>query len=186
MSAAAFGAIVVLSSRGFEADRIDDYKGLNARNPWLAGLILCVMASLAGLPPFLGFWAKLAVLRAALEGGIGAITTASNTLTSSVTAFIQDSAQVQLAGPVLVSANDTSTISADIASVAISAGLISLAVGGGEDAFMVGPGRCADPKLCIGIEFFQQVGPGAQGTGSAGRVHGGGPFGADDFAVRAE
>jgi len=70
MSAAAFGAIVVMSSKGFEADRIDDYKGLNARNPWLAGLILCVMASLAGLPPFLGFWAKLAVLRAALEGGL--------------------------------------------------------------------------------------------------------------------
>ena len=68
MAAAAFGAIVVLSSRGFEADRIDDYKGLNARSPWLAGLILCVMASLAGVPPFLGFWAKLAVLRAALDG----------------------------------------------------------------------------------------------------------------------
>ena len=68
MSAAAFGAIVVLSSRGFEADRIDDFKGLNARSPWLAGMVLCVMASLAGVPPFLGFWAKLAVLRAALEG----------------------------------------------------------------------------------------------------------------------
>ncbi|GAA5075683.1 NADH-quinone oxidoreductase subunit NuoN [Lysobacter panacisoli] len=68
MSAAAFGAIVVLSRRGFEADRIDDYKGLNARNPWMAGLVLCVMASLAGVPPFLGFWAKLAVLRAALQG----------------------------------------------------------------------------------------------------------------------
>jgi len=70
MSAAAFGAIVVLAGRGFEADRIDDYKGLNARNPWLAGMILCVMASLAGVPPFFGFWAKLAVLRAALEGGM--------------------------------------------------------------------------------------------------------------------
>jgi NADH-quinone oxidoreductase subunit N len=69
MSAAAFGAIVVLSRKGFEADRIDDYKGLNARNPWMAGLILCVMASLAGVPPFLGFWAKLAVLRAGWEGG---------------------------------------------------------------------------------------------------------------------
>jgi NADH-quinone oxidoreductase subunit N len=69
MSAAAFGAIVVLSRKGFEADRIDDYKGLNARNPWMAGLILCIMASLAGVPPFLGFWAKLAVLRAAWEGG---------------------------------------------------------------------------------------------------------------------
>jgi NADH-quinone oxidoreductase subunit N len=70
MSAAAFGAIVVLSRQGFEADRIDDYKGLNSRNPWMAGLILCVMASLAGVPPFLGFWAKLAVLRAAWEGGL--------------------------------------------------------------------------------------------------------------------
>jgi NADH-quinone oxidoreductase subunit N len=68
MSAAAFGAIVVLSRRGFEADRIDDYKGLNARNPWMAGLVLCIMASLAGVPPFLGFWAKLVVLRAALQG----------------------------------------------------------------------------------------------------------------------
>jgi NADH-quinone oxidoreductase subunit N len=68
MSAAAFGAIVVLSSQGFEADLIDDFKGLNARSPWLAGMVLCVMASLAGVPPFLGFWAKLAVLRAALQG----------------------------------------------------------------------------------------------------------------------
>jgi NADH-quinone oxidoreductase subunit N len=68
MAAAAFGAIVVLSRRGFEADRIDDYKGLNACSPWTAGLVLCVMASLAGVPPFLGFWAKLAVLRAAWEG----------------------------------------------------------------------------------------------------------------------
>jgi NADH-quinone oxidoreductase subunit N len=68
MTAAAFGAIVVMSRRGFEADRIDDYRGLNARDPWTAGLILCVMASLAGVPPFLGFWAKLAVLRAAVQG----------------------------------------------------------------------------------------------------------------------
>lgn len=70
MAAAAFGTIVVLSARGFEADRVEHYRGLNARNPWMAGLVLCVMASLAGLPPFLGFWAKLAVLRAALDGGM--------------------------------------------------------------------------------------------------------------------
>ena len=70
MAAASFGAIVVLSSAGFEADSIEDFKGLNARNPFLAGLVLCVMASLAGVPPFLGFWAKLAVLRAALQGGM--------------------------------------------------------------------------------------------------------------------
>ena len=70
MAAASFGAIVVLSRRGFEAENIDDFKGLNARDPWTAGLVLCVMASLAGVPPFLGFWAKMAVLRAALEGGM--------------------------------------------------------------------------------------------------------------------
>lgn len=70
MASAAFGAIVLLSRRGFEADRIDDFKGLNARDPWSAGLVLCVMASLAGVPPFLGFWAKLVVLRAALQGDL--------------------------------------------------------------------------------------------------------------------
>ena len=69
MAAASFGAIVVLSRRGFEAENIDDFKGLNARDPWTAGLVLCVMASLAGVPPFLGFWSKLAVLRAAVEAG---------------------------------------------------------------------------------------------------------------------
>ncbi|MCC8363490.1 NADH-quinone oxidoreductase subunit NuoN [Lysobacter sp. A6] len=68
MSAAAFGSIVVLSRKGFEADEIDDFKGLNARNPWMALLVLCVMASLAGIPPFLGFWSKVVVLRAALQG----------------------------------------------------------------------------------------------------------------------
>ncbi|MGV8943865.1 NADH-quinone oxidoreductase subunit NuoN [Thermomonas sp.] len=70
MAAAAFGAIIVLSRRGFEADSIEDFKGLNARDPWSAGMVLCVMASLAGIPPFLGFWAKLVVLRAALQGDL--------------------------------------------------------------------------------------------------------------------
>ncbi|MDX1548922.1 MAG: NADH-quinone oxidoreductase subunit NuoN [Lysobacter spongiicola] len=68
MATAAFGAIVVLASRGFEADAISDYRGLNARDPWMAGMVLCIMVSLAGVPPFLGFWAKLAVLQAALQG----------------------------------------------------------------------------------------------------------------------
>lgn len=69
MAVAAFGVIIVMSSRGFEADQVDDFRGLNQRSPWMAAMVLCVMASLAGLPPFLGFWAKLAVLRAALDGG---------------------------------------------------------------------------------------------------------------------
>ncbi|TAK38181.1 MAG: NADH-quinone oxidoreductase subunit NuoN [Lysobacteraceae bacterium] len=70
MSAAAFGAIIVLSGKGYEADTLDDFKGLNQRSPWLAGMMLCAMFSLAGIPPFLGFWAKLAVLRAVIEGGM--------------------------------------------------------------------------------------------------------------------
>ena len=67
MATAAFGAIILLSRRGFEADRIEDFKGLNARDPWMALLVLFVMTSLAGVPPMLGFWAKLAVLRAAVQ-----------------------------------------------------------------------------------------------------------------------
>lgn len=70
MSTAAFGAIIALSRTGFEAENIEDFKGLNARNPWMAGLVLCIMASLAGIPPFLGFWTKLAVLGAAVNGGL--------------------------------------------------------------------------------------------------------------------
>lgn len=70
MSAAAFGGILVLSRQGFEAEQIDDFKGLNARNPWQALLVMFVMASLAGVPPFLGFWAKLVVLGAALDAGL--------------------------------------------------------------------------------------------------------------------
>jgi len=70
MSTASFAVIIHLSRAGFEAEHIDNFKGLNARNPWLAGLILCIMASLAGVPPFLGFWSKLAVLAAAVNGGL--------------------------------------------------------------------------------------------------------------------
>ncbi|HHW4677996.1 MAG TPA: NADH-quinone oxidoreductase subunit NuoN [Xylella sp.] len=68
MSTAAFGVIIALSRRGVEVENIDDCKGLSARNPWMAALLLCVMASLAGIPPFLGFWSKLAVLGAAVHG----------------------------------------------------------------------------------------------------------------------
>lgn len=70
MSTAAFGAIIAMSRAGFEAENIEDFKGLNARSPWMAGLVLCIMASLAGIPPFLGFWTKLSVLSAAINGGL--------------------------------------------------------------------------------------------------------------------
>jgi len=62
MNLGAFAMIVLLGHSGFEADQIDDFKGLNDRNPWYAFLMLILMMSMAGVPPFLGFWAKWAVL----------------------------------------------------------------------------------------------------------------------------
>ena len=69
-AAAAFASILLLSRRGFDADNIADFRGLWRTDPGYALLILFVMASLAGVPPFLGFWAKLVVIRAALEAGM--------------------------------------------------------------------------------------------------------------------
>ncbi|MBT8420013.1 MAG: NADH-quinone oxidoreductase subunit NuoN, partial [Gammaproteobacteria bacterium] len=63
MAAGGFGMIIVLSRTGVEADRLDDFKGLNERSPWYAFLMLILMLSMAGVPPFLGFWAKWSVLR---------------------------------------------------------------------------------------------------------------------------
>jgi NADH-quinone oxidoreductase subunit N len=68
-SLGAFGMILLLSREGFEADNIDDFKGLNQRSPWHAFLMLVVMFSLAGIPPTVGFFAKLSVLEAALNAG---------------------------------------------------------------------------------------------------------------------
>ena len=62
----AFGMILLLARQGFEADKITDFRGLNERSPWLAGMMAILMFSLAGLPPFIGFWAKLGVVQAVL------------------------------------------------------------------------------------------------------------------------
>jgi NADH-quinone oxidoreductase subunit N len=70
MAAAAFASIILLSRRGFEAERIADFRGLWQKNPGHALLVLFIMASLAGVPPFLGFWAKLEVIKAALHAGL--------------------------------------------------------------------------------------------------------------------
>lgn len=67
---AAFGFIILMSKRGFEADEIADYRGLAKRDPWTAFLVLCVVASLAGVPPFIGFFAKVAVISAAVNEGL--------------------------------------------------------------------------------------------------------------------
>ena len=70
MSAGAFATIIVLSSKGFEAENIADFRGLFRTHPWHAAMVLLLMASLAGFPPLFGFWAKLAVIRAAVDGGM--------------------------------------------------------------------------------------------------------------------
>jgi NADH-quinone oxidoreductase subunit N len=69
MATCAFGLILLLARKGFEAERIEDFKGLNERSPWFAAMMLVVMFSLAGVPPFVGFFAKLYVLRAVIEAG---------------------------------------------------------------------------------------------------------------------
>jgi NADH-quinone oxidoreductase subunit N len=69
MNLGAFGMILLLSRSGFEAENLDDFKGLNQRSPWYAFLMLLVMFSMAGVPPTVGFFAKLAVLQAIISAG---------------------------------------------------------------------------------------------------------------------
>lgn len=64
MALGAFGMIVLMSRLGFESDQLEDFRGLNQRSPWFAFIMLIFMFSMAGVPPFVGFWAKLAVLKA--------------------------------------------------------------------------------------------------------------------------
>ena len=67
MSLGGFGVIILLTRKGFEADNIDDLKGLNQRSPWFAFMMLIIIFSMAGVPPTVGFWAKLAVLKAVVN-----------------------------------------------------------------------------------------------------------------------
>jgi len=64
MALGAFGMILLMSRLGFESEMLDDFRGLNQRSPWFAFVMLIFMFSMAGVPPFVGFWAKLAVLKA--------------------------------------------------------------------------------------------------------------------------
>jgi NADH-quinone oxidoreductase subunit N len=71
-AAGAFGIIIVMSRRGYDAELLSDFKGLNARSPWFALMMLFLMFSMAGVPPFVGFLSKLYVISAILEiGGTG-------------------------------------------------------------------------------------------------------------------
>lgn len=69
MTLGGFGMILLLSRQGFEAENLEDLKGLSQRSPWYAFLMLLLMFSMAGVPPTLGFYAKFTVLQAALQAG---------------------------------------------------------------------------------------------------------------------
>jgi NADH-quinone oxidoreductase subunit N len=62
-----FGVILLMSRVGYEADKLDDFKGLYQRDPLLALVMMMLMFSTAGVPPFVGFWAKLRIFQALWE-----------------------------------------------------------------------------------------------------------------------
>ncbi len=69
MSLGSFGMVLLLSRAGFEADKLDDFRGLNQRSPWYAFLMLLLMFSMAGVPPTAGFMAKFQVIQAVVRTG---------------------------------------------------------------------------------------------------------------------
>lgn len=69
MGAGAFGMVILIGRRGYEAELIDDFRGLGRRSPWFALVMLVVMFSMAGVPPFAGFWAKWFVIKEVIAGG---------------------------------------------------------------------------------------------------------------------
>jgi NADH-quinone oxidoreductase subunit N len=68
-AAGAFGMIILLSRRGYEAENLSDFKGLAARSPWFALMMMFLMFSMAGIPPFVGFFGKLNAINAVLTSG---------------------------------------------------------------------------------------------------------------------
>ena len=68
-AAGSFGIVILLSRRGYDAELLSDFKGLNARSPWFALMMMFLMFSLAGVPPFIGFFGKLNVIDAVLSSG---------------------------------------------------------------------------------------------------------------------
>jgi NADH-quinone oxidoreductase subunit N len=69
MSLGAFGVVLLMTRAGYEAEHLDDLKGLNQRSPWFAAVMLAIMFSMAGVPFFVGFFAKFSVLLAVVDAG---------------------------------------------------------------------------------------------------------------------
>lgn len=70
MALGGFGVVALLSRGGDEAELISDFRGLNSRNPWLAFIFLLLLFSMAGIPPTIGFFAKLALIKALISANI--------------------------------------------------------------------------------------------------------------------
>ena len=68
---AGFGIIIFMSRAGFECDKLDDFKGLWQRSPWYALMMLMTIMSMAGVPPFIGFWPKLEVIMSVIHADNG-------------------------------------------------------------------------------------------------------------------
>lgn len=73
MSLGSFGMILLLSRAGYEAENLEDFKGLNQRSPWFAAVMMTIMFSMAGVPFFVGFFAKFSVLLAVVDAGYIAV-----------------------------------------------------------------------------------------------------------------
>ena len=70
---AGFGVIIFMSRAGYECDTLDDFKGLWQRSPWYALMMLMTIMSMAGVPPFVGFWPKLEVIMAVINADKGLV-----------------------------------------------------------------------------------------------------------------
>jgi len=81
---AGFGVIIFMSRAGFECDNLDDFKGLWQRSPWYALMMLMTIMSMAGVPPFIGFWPKLEVIMAVINADSGLLWLALSAMAFSV------------------------------------------------------------------------------------------------------
>tara|TARA_R110000868_G_scaffold144960_4_gene364516 strand:- start:34231 stop:35667 length:1437 start_codon:yes stop_codon:yes gene_type:complete len=70
MSLGGFGMLTILSRKGIEVTNIQDLKGLNTRSPWLAFIMLVLLFSMAGMPPTVGFFAKVGIIEAAVGANL--------------------------------------------------------------------------------------------------------------------
>lgn len=68
-AAGGFAILILLGRASFEAETLDDIKGLNERNPWYALMMMLFLFSMAGIPPTVGFYAKLSIIQAVMQAG---------------------------------------------------------------------------------------------------------------------